>query len=177
MSKKSDELTAKLKALGVKDSQIKSNIDSYSREIMVYPEKPGSSTPSYTLQLTITASSRQEAQKIQDYLATTSPTGVITPYASFSDTKRKQLEAQARDEATKDARAKADQSAKNLGFKVGNVKTVADGSGFGGSSCVGGLCYGVAEGRDTTSAASPSIAVQPGQNELKYSVSVEYYLK
>lgn len=174
MADKTTELTNGLKATGVQDNQIKSNIDSYSREIY-YPTKPGE-TPSYSLQLTITVNQRQQAQKVQDYLAKTTPTGTITPYANFSDTKRKQLESEARNLATKDARSKADQSAGNLGFKIGSVKSVSDGSGFGNQPCSNGICF--AEDRAVTSSDTPSqIGVQPGQNSLQYSVSVEYYLR
>jgi uncharacterized protein YggE len=97
----------------------------------------------------------------------------VSPQANFSDAKRKDLERQARDAATKDARAKADQSAKNLGFKVGLVKTVTDGTGFGG------IIYpltasGVAKATDLS---QPSLAIQPGENDLSYTVTVTYYLK
>jgi uncharacterized protein YggE len=178
MTKKSEEVIAKLKGLGVTDSQIKSNADSYSREIapMPAPDRPGvSTTPSYTLQLTVTVAKKDQAQKVQDYLNTTAPTGTITPQASFSTAKRKELESKARDEATKDARAKADQSARNLGFKVGSVKTVSDGSGFG----VGPMPYSTREmSVDSASPAmAPKLSVQPGENELNYSVTVEYYVK
>ncbi len=54
-------------------------------------------------------------------MVTTAPTGQVSPRPNFSDAKRKELESKARDEATKDARAKADQSARNLGFKVGKI--------------------------------------------------------
>lgn len=175
MAERTAELTAGLKTIGIKDSQIKSNIDSYSRGIMPEPEKPGGATSSYSLQLTVTVDERSQAQKVQDYLATTAPTGVITPYASFSDSKRKQLESQARDLATKDARTKADQSAANLGFKVGEVKSVADGNGFDNGCGPGGIC--LAEDRAIAPSGSGHINVQPGENELRYTVSVEYFVE
>ena len=176
MTDRAAQLTAGLKAVGISDNQIKSNIDSYSREIIAYPEKPESITPSYSLQLTITTNQRAQAQKVQDYLTTTNPTGVITPYASFSTNKRKELESKARNEATKDARTKAGQSAANLGFKIGTVKSVNDGNGFDGGCGPSGLCF--AEDRAASpSTSSSQLAVQPGENELRYSVSVEYYVK
>lgn len=172
MTAKSDDVIAGLKKLGITDKQIKTNADSYDRDYYK-PMGPDSTEPSYTVQLTITAGSRDLAQKVQDYLSGTQPTGTISPSANFSTAKRKELESKARDEATKDARAKADQSARNLGFEVGKVKTVSDGSGFGDPMPLMG------RGSATMDAAMPEkrLAVQPGENELSYSVTVEYFVK
>jgi uncharacterized protein YggE len=169
LSKKSDELVAKLKSLGVQDKDIKTNSSDYAR--FYYPANDGSQN-TYTLQLTITAHTRDQAQKVQDYLVTTAPTGTVSPQANFSSSKRKELENKARDEASKDARAKAEQSAKNLGFKIGKVKSVSDGSGFGGIYPM--MDKGVAA--DAMS-SSPRLSVQPGENELDYTVTVTYYLR
>jgi uncharacterized protein YggE len=169
LSKKSDEIVKKLKELGVPDSKIKTNSDGYDYPMYQSDEK---STPTYNLRLTVTVSDKDLAQKVQDYLVSTTPTGSVSPQASFSDSKRKELENQARDKATKDARAKAEQSAKNLGFKLGNVKTVKDGAGFGGVF--------PAMGRDMTTMSSPEmnkLQLQPGENDLNYSVSVTYFVK
>lgn len=170
MSKKSDEIVKKLKELGVADNKIKTNSDGYS-----YPTYPNSdtSTPTYTLRLTVTVNDKDLAQKVQDYLVTTTPSGAVSPQAQFSDSKRKELENQARDQATKEARTKAEQSAKNLGFRLGAVKSVNDGAGFGG-----GIVPMM--GRDSMSmnAAEPSkLTVQPGENDLNYSVTVTYFLR
>ncbi len=80
------------------------------------------------------------------------------------------MSAQARDEATKDARTKAEQSAKNLGFKMGAVKSVEDGSGFGD---IIPLERGIA--MDT--ANKNNMPIQAGENELRYSVTVIYYVR
>jgi uncharacterized protein YggE len=128
----------------------------------------------YNLQLTVTLTNKDLVQKVQDYLVATLPTGGVSPQAGFSDSKRKQLESNARDEATKDARSKADQSAKNLGFRVGKVKSVDDGSGFGG------MPYATSKAESAVAldiAASPSLSVQPGENELSYSVTVVYTIR
>jgi len=82
------------------------------------------------------------------------------------------LENQARDEATKDARAKADQSAKNLGFKVAAVKAVNDGSGFGGYPYP---TIDYAEGLKADDSRS-SLTIQPGENDLSYTVTVTYFI-
>ena len=106
-------------------------------------------------------------------MITTSPVGTISPQADFSNSKRKELESQARDEATKDARAKAEQSAKNLGFKVDKVKSVEDGVGFRGIYPV----VDGASGADLTIEPQSKLAVQPGENKINYTVTVTYFLK
>lgn len=170
LTKKASDITAKLKGLGVTDSQIKTNANGGARYYS-YVMRPDNMSV-YTLSYTITVNSLALSQRVQDYLATTTPTGEVSPQANFSTAKKKALESQARDEATKEARAKADQSAKNLGFKVGAVKSVSDGSGFGGP-----INYAQGSMAMDTKSSAPSLVVQPGQNTLDYTVSVIYYLR
>jgi uncharacterized protein YggE len=169
LTKKSDEVTVKLKALGVASNKIKTNSGGY--DLPVYGG--GESTPAYTLSLTITLSNRELAQKVQDYLLTTTPTGSVSPQANFSDKKRKELESKARDAAAKEARTKADQSAKNLGFSLGSVKSVEDGAGFGL------FPYATRSTADSATAAenTSQLEILPGENELNYSVTVTYFVK
>lgn len=171
LSKKSDEVVKKLKDLGVPENKIKTNTDNYDYR-PYFPERPEQEDQTYTLRFTVSVNTKELAQKVQDYLVTTTPEGTVSPQPTFSDSKRKELESQARDEATQDARSKAEQSAKNLGFKVGKVKSVSDGSGFGTFPSVG------RELADDTLEAKPSgLNVQPGENELYYSVTVVYYVR
>jgi uncharacterized protein YggE len=167
LTKKNDEIIAGLKTAGATDEQIKTSSSDYEKFTYI---EPTDGVPTYTLQLTVTVGSKELAQKIQDYLLTTTPSGTISPYAAFSSSKRKELEAQARDEATKDAREKAEQSAKNLGFRLGEVKSIEDQSGFGGIIPLDATL----QAEDTTSRSS--LSVQPGENEINYSVRVVYYL-
>ena len=168
--KKSDEIVSKLKGLGVPDNRIKTNATGYKNNSVYYPE---TYKDAYVLTVSVTISSKELAQKVQDYLVTTSPSGQITPQPNFSEAKRKQLESRARDAATKDARAKAEQSAKNLGFKVASVKSVSDGSGFDYPVPLG--VDGAEPTRDTS--VSTNLDIQPGENELRYSVTVIYYIR
>lgn len=168
VTKKSDELVAKLKELGVGDAQIKTNAGSHGDPQPLYLSKGDSKV--YTLQLTVTVKSDQLAQKVQDYLVTTSPSGTITPYADFSEAKRSELENQARVQAAKDARQKADQMAKELGFKVLKVKAVQDGVGFAGSA------KDVVAPDSAQAGPAPALTVQPGENDLSYSVTVSYFI-
>lgn len=175
LTAKSDEIVKKLKELGVADNKIKTNSDGYSMPEYYIEDvaRPTREVPTYTLFMTITVSDKEKAQKVQDYLVTTAPTGAVSPQPTFSDAKRKELEGKARDEATKEARAKADQSAKNLGFKVGAVKSVSDGSGFGDYYPL--LESGMGAAKDI--ASSSKLSLQPGENDLSYQVKVVYYIK
>lgn len=165
---KSTEIVAKLKSLGVSDSQIKSSTAGYNDKYGIEPATSGDETL-YTLTLTVTTPNRDDAQRIQDYLVTTAPSGGVSPQPTFSQKKQKQLEAKARDEATKEARAKADQSARNLGFRVDKVKSVDDGGGF--DAIPYQTSVGIAEG------SANKLSVQPGENEINYSITVVYYIK
>jgi uncharacterized protein YggE len=108
-------------------------------------------------------------------LVTTSPSGAVTPYSSFSKTKQAQLQSQARSAAEIDARDKAEKSAKNIGFKLGAVKTISETNGFGVIEPL------LEKGANSSEIAQPTagsgIAVQPGQNEINYQISVTYYIK
>lgn len=175
MTAKSNEIVAKLKELGVPDSKIKTNAANYKESYSPPPDD----TNTTTLSLTVTVGTKELAQKVQDYLLTTSPSGSVTPQSSFSSAKQKQLENQARAKAEEDARSRADQSAKNLGFKVVKVKSVEDGNlnyigpcGPGSLQCATTQSLGAE--RD---ASSSQLTLQPGENELPYSVRVTFYIR
>lgn len=170
LTAKSDQVVAELKKLGVAEKNIKTNAAAYGDRGFLPTAEPDG-TNIYTLNITAIAPDRALAQKVQDFLVTTNPVGAITPHATFSTAKQKELENKARDQATKDARAKAEQSAKNLGFEVAAVKSVTDGTGFGGPVPL--------LGRDQSvdSAEPAKLGIQPGENDLSYSVVVVYFIK
>lgn len=173
LTMKSDEITAKLKEIGVSDNHIKSNTGGY-QDYYYYTNT--NNTYTYNLSLTITADSKEQAQKVQDYLVTTDSEGTISPRANFSDSKKKQLEDQARDQATKDARAKADQSAQNLGFKIVSVKSVNDSNNDLGN-IYPRVFNGVTDLAQGANSSESKLQVQPGENDLNYSVKVVYYIR
>lgn len=202
LSKKSDEIVAKLKELGVPESGIKTNASSDNGVYLMTTSFPAPDQSGSMLAVTVTVNTREQAQKVQDYLLTTGATGSVSPMATFSTAKQKELQAQARTAAEKDARAKAEQTAKNLGFKLGAVKTVEDQNGIGmvrpmaldasGPTTVAGS--GMAEagtvGTSTISVAGNApvtvssgavkavgLSVMPGQDEVTYAVSVTYFVK
>ncbi len=164
---KSAAVVAELKKIGVADKDIKTNTGGWGG-YYYYDSALGQHI--YTLTVTATVANRELAQKVQDYLVTTEPTGQVSPQATFSDALRKKLEQQGRTEATKEARAKADQMATDLGFKVGKVISIADDDQFGGMY--------LAQGSGLSGDVQPtSLAVQPGQNELTYTVKVVYAIR
>ncbi len=171
LTAKSEELVRKLKELGVSDNKIKINSDGY--DYRNYSFDSDSDTFTYTLYPKIVINTRELAQKVQDYLVSTLPSGQISPQTGFSDTKQKELESKARDTATKDARKKADQSAENLGFKVSKVKSIEDSSNFGEIWAYGATDASVVSAGEK----SAGLALQPGEDELTYTVKVVYYIK
>lgn len=173
MTAKSDAVVAGLKQVGVADKDIKTNSNGYDSR-GYYPEKIEDGS-TYHLSLTVTVTTREMSQKVQDYLLTTKPSGQVSPQGSFSDSKRKELEDKARDEANKDARSKAEKSAKSLGYRLGKVKSVEDGAGFGGPTPV--MLEGRGGGISADEAKNTMLSVQPGENDFQYSVTVVYFVR
>ncbi len=161
------QLTDKFKSLGVKDTQIKSNTSSYDK----YAVDTSSTTDSVQLNFTITLSDKDVAQKVQDYLLTTAAKGQLSPTATFSEDKQKQLEADAREKAIADAKAKAARTAENVGAKVGKVVTITDEASGGGIRPM--LMTGAAD----SSVTSSYMPVQSGLNDFTSTVQVEFELK
>ncbi len=167
---KSKEVVDGLKKLSVADSAIKTSVNGYQDGM--YNANSSSDGYVYSLSVTVTLTDKDLAQKVQDYLVTTAPEGGVSPQPTFSEAKRKVLESEARDNATKDAKSKAEQMAKNLGGRIGDVKSISDGNGFGS----GPMPFATIDGMKST-VAEPALALQPGENELTYSVKVVYYLR
>jgi len=174
LSKLSKTIITKLKALGVNDSAIKTDVNSYDYGIYYsIPENKATTT----LYLTVTIRDKSLAQKVQDYLTTTSPLGSITPQISFSSAKQKELENQARDGVLKDAKSKATATAKQLDVKLGKVIKVSDITSYGITpfpwmmDSASGTADSI-KGSDIV----PSYNIQPGLNEYSFSVEVTYEL-
>ncbi len=172
---KSTIIIAELKKLGVKENAIKTQSSGYVTGTEDDATSIGRPSNAYTLSVIVTLEDLPLAQKVQDYLTTTKPEGQITPSYSFTAATQKSLEGKARSEAIKDARKKAEEMAKNLGFGVGAVKSVTDNEftdylyPYGPTPMM--------EGKDLTVERVSGLALQPGENELSYSVKVIYYIQ
>lgn len=172
----SQDITAKLKSLGVADDKIKVTVSDYGQSVGGSPDGSPVVPPNQsqnTLSVSISVATKALAQKVQDYLLTTAPKGLVTPNSIFSATKQKQLEDQARTKAIADAKRRADQSAAGLGAKVDKVLEIND-------SSMPGSIYplkGVAATDSTAASGVQSLPIQPGQNEINYSVQVTFSLR
>lgn len=179
LSDLSKTIVTKVKSLGVKDSAIKTNANSYDNGTYYYDDSWQDSVVTAALSLTITLQDKVLAQKVQDYLATTEATGSITPIVSFSITKQKTLETQARSEALADAKSKAATSAKQLGTTLGKAVKVSDITS-GGISPLPWLVSGSSESAvdliKSQRSESSSYTIQPGLNDYSFSVDVTYEL-
>lgn len=168
LSAKNDAVVAELKKLGLAPSQIR-NTANGQQSYAYGPDKQD--TPTYILSLEVTATEKQ-AQKVQDYLLTTSPVGSVTPQYQLSDKKQDELNDKARDAAIRDARNKAERMADELSFEIGKIKKVSDDAGFGVQPfAVRDLPATVTE-QDST-----NLTLQPGENDVHYSVTVVYFIR
>ena len=165
-SELSKKVTEKLKELGVNESQIKVDANRFKT---YSPVNPGEETT--TLSMTILVNNKELAQKVQDYLITTNPSGSVTPYMAFSKDKQNELEDRARNEAIADARKKAENTASGFGSKVNKVIEVSETPDSG----ITPWLESGAVARDSASVSS--MPLQPGENEFTYSISVIFSLK
>lgn len=177
LGKLSATIVAKLKQLGVSDSSIRTDVGSYGPvyEIGVVDD---SDSVSSSLSITITIKDKALAQKVQDYLATTSAEGSISPQITFSTAKQKELESQARELALKDARTKAETSAKQLGSTLGKVISVSDTSSSNQTPLPWILSGSTDSSESSTKdSTSSTYTIQPGLNEYSFSIDVTYELR
>ncbi len=170
LNDKANAAVAKLKELGVEDKNIK--VDSSSYDYWFYEQDQEGTL---TVSLQVTVADKAKAQEVQDYFTTLDLEGQLTPQATFSTSKRKELEKQATDKAIEDAKGKAEQQAKLIDSKLGKVIEVSQGSGnlpmpidFRG---------GAELSLSADSAKASSLPVMPGENEFTWAVSVTYELK
>ena len=80
LTKKSKEITDKIKSLGVADKDIKTNSSGYDYN---YFYDVSSKQATYTLDYTNKVTTAELSQKVQDYITTTSPTGAVSPQVNF----------------------------------------------------------------------------------------------
>lgn len=167
---KATEVTNTLKELGVEEKNIKLQSGAYESW---YPDESGKATT--TVSLEVKVSDKDLSQEVQDYLTSTGAKGQISPQGSFSEAKTKELDKQASELASADAREKAEAQASQFGAKVGDVITIEQGNNFD-------IEYpqpitmrsGTAEATDVSVSSLP---VLTGQNSYSKSVSVTYELQ
>lgn len=168
-----NKLQQDLMKLGVAEKDITLDSSSYDDYPIAYDTVGSqSNNQTFTLSATITTHNKDQAQKVQDYLATTDAKGQITPQAQFSNAKQKQLSNEARLKAIADAQSKADATAKSLHVKVGKVLTISDDS-------AGGVTPRLMMGANiaSDSATTTALPVTASQSEVNSTVTVTFSLK
>jgi uncharacterized protein len=171
LAQKSSEIVATLKEQGVPEKDIK--VDASSYDYWRYYTGPVEQEQTGSVVITIKADDKTKAEKIQTILATTSAKGQLTPAATFSQNKSEELKKQARKMAITKAKADAEETADELGKKMGDVISIND----------NGAAYPMPYYDAYKSSALGSESVQstipilPGQNEYTYNVTVVYELK
>ena len=166
---KANGVVDKLKELGVPEEKISLDASSYDRWYWQEDEEGVLS-----VSITVKIADEELVQAVQDYLLTTGAEGQITPRASFSDAKQKELDAQAVEQASADAKQKAEAQAAQFDAKLGSVISVQQGrdSIFEGYSTIG-----INELSLDSSASSRTLPVLPGEEEYQQTVHVVYELK
>jgi uncharacterized protein len=165
-------VVAKLKEIGVAEADITLMSSTYDN---FYNDGTNEITSN---SLTVTVASKDLSQKVQDYLLTTSPQGQVSPMPSFSTSKRKMLEPEARSKAVDDAHTKAVQMAKDLGARLGKIVSISD-----QTSGYPMPMYSVMDSAKTMSVvgeagtAVSSMPVLGGRQEISGSVQVVYELR
>ncbi len=171
-SDKTTEIVAGLKKLGVEDKDIK--VNGYNQDWRWFYDD---TEERVTVNIVAQVGDKNTAQKVQDYLLTTNPQGQITPVPGFSESKRKELDRQGRAEAVADAKSKAQASADELEVKLGKVISVHEGHGFINLHTPRSLGGGEISLDSPVVESRRSLPVQPGENELHFSVTVIYEIK
>lgn len=166
-------VVAKLKEMGVADDKIKTSVTSHQ----YYEPTTGKVTDEFAANYAITATVNDKdlAKKILEYVATTPTLYGVSPQSTFTKETRKKLESEARGKALADARAKAEQTAKELGVKLGRVDTVTEGSGFGGPIIMDSHRGVSKPGMPEQTSTSP--VLQTGSEDINFSVSVVYKIR
>jgi uncharacterized protein YggE len=172
VSKLGNEVVAKLKEMGVGESAISTNVTTQKG----FEPMTGQQTDEVTAQFSITATVKEEeqAQKILDYIVTTGPIYNISPQSTFNNETRKKLENEARGQALKDARAKADQTAQELGVKVGKVVSVSEPQ-WGGPIPLLERDVQAMPARDAASTTPPVLLT--GEQEVTYTVTITFQIR
>jgi len=167
LTKKTNATVEKLTELGVKKDNITLDASSYDNWYYRANEEG-----TLTINLKIVVSDKGIAQKVQNYLLTLDVKGQISPRASFSKAKQKTLDAQAVEEASNDAKSKAETQANLFNAKLGKALTINQGS----DSIFFGLREVVAQPLALKDSPTATLPVLPGRNEYNQKVTVVYEL-
>lgn len=172
--KKIRAVVTKLQELGIEEKDIKTqNLSAdqgYSGvETMMYPAPPKPDTNVFSTTLTITIREFKLADQVLVTLTQNGLTNLYGPELTVSDEKLEEAKSAARQNAIENAKKKASELANASDRKVGKVVKISEGTDYG---------YPIAMmARDSAELSQKASAIQPGQNQITTSVSVDFQLK
>ncbi|MEP7356300.1 MAG: SIMPL domain-containing protein [Anaerolineales bacterium] len=167
-TEKMTAIIAALKAQGIDEKDIQTTNFSVSAQQEYNPQGQPTGVITFVVDNTVTITVR-DISKVGAVLSAVVDAGANNIYGvSFSSADQTGLEAQARDKAMADARARADQLAKAAGVSIDTVLSINE-------SITGGPVPYAYAARD--SAASAPVPVQGGQIQVGIQVNVVYIIK
>ncbi|MDO8265919.1 MAG: SIMPL domain-containing protein [Candidatus Saccharibacteria bacterium] len=163
---KTTQVVADVKALGLGDAGIQTQVSSYEN----YGSDGPTGTYNYSAFLTLSVEDKDLAQKIQDYLATSGAVGMMSPTVGFTAATKRELKDEATNKAVEDAKKRAESTASNLGVKLGKVISIDEPDDT--------EVYPIAA-YDSSIAmeAGKSLPINAGESEYSFSVDVEFEIK
>ncbi len=171
--KKSTDIISKLKDLGISEKDIKTQSvsagPSYENQIMIYPAPPRPTTNSFSSSLEITIRDFSSADKVIATLTAAGASNLYGPNLTVDDEKLEKAKSEARNKAVENAKTKANELAQASGRKVGKVISIKEGGDFGIPMPI--YARSSAELQDKAS------TIQPGQNDVSITLSVDFALK
>jgi len=173
VSKKGNKVVNKLISLGVEEKKITTSVN--ADRYFAVKDSSEDTEPTATYSITATVDNKDLAQKVLDYLVTTSPIYGVSPQSNFATETRKDLEDSARKLALADAKERAEQTAEELGIKLGKVVEISE-PNWGGV-----IPLGVEERASTDSSGAPETVTSPklliGEQEVTYQITVTYKIR
>ena len=167
---KVDALMKTLKALGIEDKDLQTSNFSVNAQQDYGPDGQPKGTVTYFVDNTLTVTVR-DLNKLSDVLGQAVDAGANNIYGiSFGVADTAALEAEAREKAVADAKARADQLAKAAGVKIVSIVSLSEGY----YSPIVPLPY-AAGGR--ADAASIPVPVATGQLQVNLQVNVTYEIE
>lgn len=167
-----NKVVVRLEELGVEERLITTSVTTSQG----YEPATGRPISGYSAQYTVRAITydKKVAQKVLEYIVTTSPLYGVSPQSTFRSETQKVLENKARAKAVADAKAKAESTAAGLDLKLGRVASISEAQWDGPVPVLGSK--GVAED-NTSSSTVTSPTLLTGEQDVTYTVTVVFGLK
>lgn len=163
---KTNQVVTDLKALGLGDAGIQTQVSSYEE----YGNNGPTGKYNHSVYLTLSVEEKDLAQKVQDYLVSSGATGQVSPTTGFTKETEKALKDEATTLAVEDAKRRAEQTANNMGVTLGKVIKINEASE--GMEVMPISAYDSSVAREST-----SLPINAGEAEYPYSVKVEFEIK